>query len=137
MGMNKAARRFTAWIACFAILLASLAPSISYAVAASANPNLSEFEICSIAGLKLIKVADKVTDSRAPTKPSAPAGTATHSEHCPFCFTHAGSFGLLPTAVFSLPVASKSPLPPALLYQAPRPLFMWTAAQSRAPPAIS
>jgi hypothetical protein len=137
MGMNKAARRFTAWIACLAILLASLAPSISYALAASTSSTISEFEICSVAGLKSIKVTGKASDSRAPAKPSAPAGTATHSEHCPFCFTHAGSFGLLPTAAFSIPVASRSVLPPALFYQAPRPLFIWAAAQSRAPPIAS
>ncbi len=125
-------RQLTAWIACFAVLLAALAPSVSRAIAAANGSSSVWAEICSIAGSKLVKVgAEQKPDS------SSPAEKGFNFEHCPFCFTHAGSVGLPPTASVALPVISgKQPLPP-LYYQSPRPLFLWAAAQSRAPPVIS
>jgi hypothetical protein len=133
MGMNKATRQFAAWIACLAILLAALAPSISHALAAAKGSDFSWMEICSTTGAKFVKV----TDSQNPVKSSTPAEKAMHSEHCPFCLTHAGSFGLPPTAAFAFPVVSVPPAFPSLFYQSPRPLFIWAAAQSRAPPVAS
>jgi len=133
MGLDKTTRQFAAWIACFAILLASLAPSISHALAAAKSTGVSWMEICSATGAKFVQVAD----DHNPTKSSAPAQKAMQSEHCPFCFTHAGSFGLPPTVVSAFPVASGSPVLPSLFYQSPRPLFIWAAAQSRAPPFAS
>lgn len=94
---------------------------------------MSWAEICSIAGPKLIKVAD----SQDPVKSSAPAEKTLHFEHCPFCFSHGGTFGLPPTAAFAFPVASSFQAFPPLFYQSPRPLSIWAAAQSRAPPFSS
>jgi len=130
MGMNKATRHFTAWIASFAVLLSLLAPSISFAAARDAGASWQE--ICSVGGFKLIKVADGQNPKSSP-----PVGTATHPEHCPFCFTHAGSFGLPPTVEFSLPVVTGSNASPILFYQSPHPLYIWSTAQSRAPPLFS
>lgn len=119
MGMKKITRRFAAWITCFAILFGALAPSISQAVAVSQGGAWAE--ICSASGSKLIKIDG--------------ADIGLHVEHCPFCATHAGSFGLPPSAGFVLPLLDTRDTYPSLFYHAPRKLPVWTAAQSRAPPA--
>jgi hypothetical protein len=132
MEMNKLTRRLTAWIACFAVLLAALAPSISHAISAANGSGASWVEVCSLTGAKLVNVGDEQDPAS-----SAPAEKGFHFEHCPFCSMHGGTVGLLPTAGFTLPVASGEQPLPSLFYQSPRPLFIWAAAQSRAPPAIS
>jgi hypothetical protein len=132
MGMNKVTQYLTAWIASFAILLALLAPSMSYAMTAAQGPGISGAEICSVSAAKPTDIADSLH-----VKPFFPADKATHSGHCPFCSTHAGSFGLPPSAAFAFPVTSGSDIVPLLFYQSPRPLFIWAAAQSRAPPFAS
>lgn len=132
MGINKITRQLAAWIACFAILLAGLAPSIFQTVSATSNSPISLMEICSAAGTKFIKVT-----SGFPSAPSSPIKKNVHSGHCAFCSTDTGSFGLLPATTFIFPLVNGVNLFPSLFYQSPRPLFMWTMAQSRAPPFAS
>ncbi|MCM2566179.1 MULTISPECIES: DUF2946 domain-containing protein [Janthinobacterium] len=131
MGMTLFTRRFAAWIACFAILLAALAPSVSQAVANAKQESGSGWaEICSVAGIRFVQVDD---DGGADGKSG---GKAMQMEHCAFCSTHAGSVGLPPSPVLPLPVAGGTAIFPALYYQSPSPLFIWSTAQSRAPPAL-
>jgi hypothetical protein len=127
--MTKAKHRITAWIASFAILLSALAPSISHAINAANNSGSTWTEICSVVGTKIAKV-----DSAQNPTSQAPADKVMHFEHCPFCSTHAGSVGLPPAIDLTLPVVSNTLTLPSLFYQSPRPLFIWAAAQSRAPP---
>ena len=133
MGMTLFTRRLAAWIACFAILLAALAPSISQAVAKAKQQSGSGWaEICSVAGIRFVQVVEDGT-----TEDGKSAGKAMQMEHCAFCSTHAGSAGLPPTSpVLPLPVAMGTAIFPALYYQSPAPLFIWSTAQSRAPPAL-
>ncbi|WP_402720297.1 DUF2946 domain-containing protein [Janthinobacterium rivuli] len=135
MGMTLFTRRFAAWIACFAILLAALAPSISQAVANAKQESGSGWaEICSVAGIRFVQLVQADDDGPADGKSG---GKAMQMEHCAFCSTHAGSVGLPPTSpVLPLPVASGTAIFPALYYQSPSPLFIWSTAQSRAPPAL-
>jgi hypothetical protein len=126
MGFTLRGRRISAWIACFAILLASLAPSISHAIEAASKTGSLD-EICTVAGLKTVTAVPA----------DSPAQKQLHFEHCPFCATHAGSFALPPPADLTLPVVSVFPAYPSLFYQAPHPFFVWTTAQSRAPPLHS
>ncbi|APA70002.1 MULTISPECIES: DUF2946 domain-containing protein [unclassified Janthinobacterium] len=129
--MTALTRRCAAWIACFALLLAALAPSISQAVANAKQESGSGWaEICSVAGIRFVQVAD---DGAADGKSG---GKAMQMEHCAFCATHAGSVGLPPSPVLPLPVAGGTAILPALYYQSPAPLFIWSTAQSRAPPAL-
>ncbi|HJV80365.1 DUF2946 domain-containing protein [Noviherbaspirillum sp.] len=128
--MNLFTRRIAAWIACFAVLLAALAPSISHAVSAAKETGSIWSDICTQTGIKQVQ-ADDGHDH------STPAQNGLHFEHCPFCFTHAGSVGLPPVAGFVLPLLIATQAKPTLYYQSPRPLFIWAAAQSRAPPAIA
>jgi hypothetical protein len=129
MRTTSAKRRITAWIATFAILLAALAPSISQAINAAKGSGASWAEICTASGFKLTKIGD-IDSSTSQT----PAEKSMHFEHCPFCFMHAGSVGLPPSNALTLPIASSELPLPSLFYQVPRPLFIWAAAQSRAPP---
>lgn len=130
--MSKLTRQLTAWIACFAILVAAFAPSISHAISTAKSPGLGWVQVCSHNGTKLVKVANKQNPAS-----STPAGKGAHVEHCSFCFTHGGSIGLPPTAGFILPLADGEQSLPSLYYQSPRPLFIWASAQSRAPPVVS
>ncbi|TNC77688.1 DUF2946 domain-containing protein [Janthinobacterium lividum] len=130
--MTLFTRRFAAWIACFAILLAALAPSISQAVANAKQESGSGWaEICSVAGIRFVQIDGLAADEKS-------GGKAMQMEHCAFCSTHAGSVGLPPTSpVLPLLVASGTAIFPSLYYQSPAPLFMWSTAQSRAPPVLA
>jgi hypothetical protein len=129
MRMATAKRRITAWIASFAILLAALAPSISQAINAAKGSGANWIEVCTVSGLKLAKI----TDAQNPAS-QKPAEDGSHFKHCPFCFTHGGSVGLPPSTDLTLPIASNDLPLPSLFYRSPRPLFIWAAPQSRAPP---
>ncbi|GIZ51899.1 DUF2946 domain-containing protein [Noviherbaspirillum aridicola] len=119
-------------MACVAILLVVLAPSISHALAAKKATTQEWTEICTSTGVKQVKVTDGESG-----KPFSPGKHDQHSEDCPFCRTHANTIGPPPTsaAIVFIPAASQSY--PSLFYQAPRPQFTWAPAQSRAPPLAS
>ncbi|CAN5296101.1 hypothetical protein BH11PSE11_BH11PSE11_10550 [soil metagenome] len=141
MKWNSSVRRarhvLTAWIACFAILLSSLAPSISHALAATNNAGNVITEVCTSTGLKLV---DKVGVPflNASLKSSLPADSKMmKSGHCPYCLPRAGSLGMPPVVTLTLPPAVAAQSFPSLSYLAPRPLFTWTSARSRAPPLAS
>ncbi|CAL94774.1 DUF2946 domain-containing protein [Azoarcus olearius] len=123
----RSRQRCTAWIASFAILLAALAPVVSQLMAARAGDEARWLEICTVAGTERVAVAGDHGDGGG--KPAQAMG-----EHCPYCFTHAGSFGLPPADVPVFAVAGGADVLPPLYFAAPRPLFAWAAAQPRAPP---
>jgi len=131
MALQQRTRRIAAWLATFAILLAALSPTVSHAMAA-VRGGASWVEVCTASGPALVKVAGE----QAPTAPAKSGNTPdlTHFDHCPFCFTHAGTAGLPPAAA-ALPVALGAHAVPELFLRAPRPLFAWVAGQPRAPPA--
>jgi hypothetical protein len=129
MRTNRTARVLTAWIACFAILLVALAPSISYALAAK-NVSAKEWtEICTSTGVKQIK---QIASENA--KPVSPGKHDQHLEDCPFCRTQNDSFGPLPPSAAVVAAPEIFRLYPSLFYEAPRSLSTWVPAQSRAPP---
>lgn len=125
----------TAVIASLAILLAALAPSVSHALVAFGEEGSFWAEVCSAAGIKLVKLDADKGEPAHDNKDHHKAANAF--EHCPFCSNHAGMAGLPPSSVEALPVSSGSSPHPALFYQSPRPLFVWASAQSRAPPVNS
>lgn len=125
--MKKITRCLAAWIACFAILFAALAPSISHAVSASRGEVWAE--ICGVGGAKFVNPAGDPSGSGPATQKSA------QPEHCPFCATHAASFALPPGAAPALALIDTQDTHPVLFLQSARPLSIWIAAQSRAPPA--
>lgn len=131
MRMTRIARVVTAWMACFAIMLVALAPSISHALGAKKASTKEWTEICTSTGVKQVKLTGEGAE------PFSPGKHDQHSEDCPFCRTHADTVGPPPTsaAIAFIPAAPQSR--PFLFYQAPRPLFTWSPAQSRAPPLAS
>lgn len=133
-------RRFAAWIALLAILLAAFAPSISHARAAAHGAAWTE--ICSTDGARMVRIdagQDGGQDGGQDAGPAAGgAGIDTsHLDHCPFCTTHGGAPLALPGAEMTLPAFSGQFARPFLFYHAPRPLPIWTAAQPRAPPSAT
>ncbi len=124
-------RRLTLWIACFAVLMASLAPAISHAMRAiSGDAGSGWVEVCTLAGSKWVR-AD---DASAPSGSSAPAKTLA-VEHCPYCALHAASLALPPGApqpwLAALPLRFAAP---AGVLAAPRDGLTWRIAQPRGPP---
>ncbi|WP_334190449.1 DUF2946 domain-containing protein [Noviherbaspirillum sp.] len=164
MGLSRYLRRVAAWIACFAVLAASLAPSISHALYAAGLSDDAPASLIDQHSGHARQATDSSHDGGHPqdmgdhashehavhshhaaahgpdtagelSKDSHSSGL--HFEHCPFCFTHAGSFGLAPfSAVIVAPAAGASILP-VLFYRSPSRLFAWTAAQPRAPPVFA
>lgn len=127
MRVCRAHRRLPTWIAALAILLASLAPSLSHALGSAQAA--SWIEICTSQGSKWI--AEKTDDS-----PAAP--TAGHVfEHCSLCSMHAPTLGLPPLpALRPLPIEGHGEFPPAF-FAVPRTLYAWVSARPRAPPQLS
>ncbi len=81
--------RFMHRIALFAIIFASVAPSISHALAAQSNSNSFAQEVCTSTGEKVIiqvvtTKGKQLTTEFVVTK-SAPKTMPMHLEHCPFC----------------------------------------------------
>ncbi len=132
-------RRLTIWIACIAILLNALAPSLSharYAVSPSGAPSIL-IEVCTAHGTKTIAVAGEQTSDAALQPNDGHKKPIAGSEHCLFCLSHHASPFLLPAAASSFILSAQQGLMPPLFYQSPQPLFSWAAAHPRGPPAAS
>lgn len=120
-------RRLTSWVAALAILLASLAPALSHAMASAAGSGW--VEICTTQGSKRIQAGDDGSQ-RAPA-------LAHVLDHCPYCSLHAPTLGLPPAtdlAQQSLRLCHEVPL---AFLSAPRTPHAWVSAQPRAPPLLS
>lgn len=116
-----------AWIAGLAILFNALAPVVSQSLSL-APPAARQVEICTAMGIEMVPMG---------AAPDAPASDRFLKGlmHCAYCAPHAGSFALLPPAAFALAALGGHDLYPPLFHRAPRPLFAWSFAQPRGPPA--
>lgn len=126
----RALRRLFSWIVSATILGGALTPALSHGQQGQGAKRFHE--VCTAKGVQRIPVTDD-----APVR-SKQASGHKGMEHCLFCVSHAGTQSLLPpvTLVFRLPATGLNNYPP-LYYNASRPLFAWTVAQPRAPPARS
>jgi hypothetical protein len=88
--LSKKLFRWLHHIALFAIVFASLAPSISHALAAKSGSGFSQ-EICNSAGQKITiqvmttKGQQMVTELTTKATGKAPIEIGHHLQHCPFC----------------------------------------------------
>ena len=130
MKRRSLTQRYTALLACFAILLALFMPSISATLAAN-NGEAGWLEICTSKLSPVVKANVALTGKTAPL-----SDKGMHGEHCAYCFTSAASFALPPIQLSSLPVVVQQLHVPRLFYRSPSPLFVWTSIQSRAPPRL-
>ncbi len=120
-------RRLTSWIAALAILLASLAPALSHALASATGSNW--VEICTTQGSKWIQAGEDGSE-RAPASGHA-------LEHCPYCSLHAPALGLPPTTDLAQPLPGLCHEVPLAFLSAQRTLHAWVSALPRAPPLFS
>ena len=138
MFSRRFCRHITAWLAAMALLLGSLLPALSHAVVSAPAAGQGWVQVCTVSGMAWVQQlpaasADSAAvNDNAPADPAAPVGMG----QCSWCDTHGHPAGL-PT------VAQPLPLPqvfagsvPAAFLQSPRTLFVWVAAQSRAPPGL-
>lgn len=140
-------RHLTAvWTACVAVLLTSLAPSISRFIAA---PALSQ-TLMARSSLKLGAarlhppgmehyVTVDVATSNGVGENNHGCGSYTarsRFEHYPFCFTHADTLSPPPSVFTALPVIKSASTTPPLPNLWPGRQFAWTFGQARAPPAF-
>ena len=122
--------RLSTRIALFAVLLVSLAPTVSHAIAAANGSNNHWVQVCTGFGIKWVKL-----DSNG--MPQSPAPTVSHLDHCPFCSNHIGAIDILPASVPQQPIVLGVESFPDLFLISHRPLFAWASAQPRAPPLVS
>jgi len=127
MGLNRKAFFAAAWAALFAILMAVMAPTFSHALAHQAQSDTIEVDICTASGIAMTHQMPVADDGTAP-------GHAASFEHCPFCQASA-HLAFLPSPPVVLHVSAGAALLPVLFYQSSAPLFAWTVAQPRGPPA--
>lgn len=92
MMLSQKITRFLHKIALFAIVFASVAPSISHALAAQQGINSFAQEVCTSDGQKItIQVVTSKGQQLATslnaeeTNSSTPASIVSHLNHCPFC----------------------------------------------------
>ena len=116
------------WIACIAILMAALAPTLSRAFTVASGKAVPSFEICSVAsGMSMLPV-------KLSTEPPDPAKGAMRMD-CPCCSMHAATLDIAPTTLAPATGELITGLLPLLFYQSATPLFAWTPVQPRGPPA--
>lgn len=129
MDTLRAQYRFTAWLAALAVLWGALLPVLSHAVVSHQAGGSGWVEVCTATGMAWVNS----TDNGATPGAGSPA-KGMNMVDCDWCATHS-PLASLPTVAQpqSAPLAFGSHLTAAFLH-APRPLFVWAAAQSRAPP---
>lgn len=128
MGKMTSRQRLRIWIACFAILLNALVPSLSQAINAVQGQG-ALLEICSADGAKY------VTPDGSPAPQSPRDAALHHMQHCPCCASDASAPPLPPRLGGVLPVAPQPQVFPSLFYLSPAPLFAWSQSRPRGPPA--
>lgn len=121
--------RFTAWLAALAVLWGALLPVVSHAVAAHQSSTSGWVEVCTATGMAWVASADDALPSQSDS--SAPG---MNMAGCDWCATHSPLAGWPAVAQPSVAPLALAPQVPAAFLNAPRPLFVWAAAQSRAPP---
>ena len=120
----KINRKLIHWIAIFAILMSSLAPTISQAVSLAKGQQGFVMEVCSAEGNKFSVVVGDHNESDI---------TSFKSTHCPYCIAHTAITPAF-NANFTFQAPQALALLPQLFYQSPKPLAVWVTPPSAAPP---
>ncbi|WP_176256873.1 DUF2946 domain-containing protein [Derxia lacustris] len=130
----SALRRLALGLACLAMLMAALAPTVSRWLAAQAEAPLL-VEVCRADGSRSEPVWLRAAPAEADH--SHDSHGALQLDHCGYCVNPAGGHGLLPPApVFALFGPASHALPALFLHSA-QPLPIWRSANPRAPPLLA
>ena len=129
-------------IALFAIVFASLAPSISHAIAAQNGTNSFTQEICSSNGKKIsIQVqttkGQQLSVDFAVKQSAEPKSIAMHLEHCPFC---GGHFSATALPASNLVIIAQLALTAQKVAEYAVPVFTihtYVSPPAQAPPSLS
>lgn len=124
-------RKLIALMACAAILLNSLAPAISHAMAKVQGKDAPWAQICSTSGTKYIPL------DLGNSSPDSDVPQSMAMEHCAFCLSHAGSFAIftaIPSPITSVKLHHDYP---PLFYHSPSKSFVWAPSNPRGPPTFS
>jgi hypothetical protein len=131
MHSKTASWRWTIWIACFAVLMNALAPSISHAMAAR-DTAPATWEICRADGT--VSMEAGLFAAQLSSKIDHQAGMM---QDCGYCLPHGGSAGLMAASITGLGLMGGHALRAFLFYHAPQPLLALWAAPPRGPPAFA
>ncbi|ATD61232.1 hypothetical protein CNX70_14500 [Janthinobacterium svalbardensis] len=129
MFISKGKASIVLWIACIAIFLATLAPTVSRALTVASGMAVPSLEICSVAGGMNMSPATLSNDAPDSSK------SGMRMADCPCCSMHADTLSLPPTSLVLASGELITGLLPELFYQSATPLFAWTPVQPRGPPA--
>lgn len=128
MSFKRPIRLITAWTALLAIVLGAVMPAMSHALGHAGGKESRWVEVCTVAGTKLVAV-DAQSDGD-------PASELLAAERCMFCAAH-GAAPLPAQQILPLTLKGGADEFPRLYFHAPRPLFAWITAPSRAPPLLA
>jgi hypothetical protein len=117
----------TALLAAFGL---ALIPTLSHALNFAVGAKSAWTEICTPQGMQVVSVGEAVRGDEAPAAGQSPL------EHCPYCAQGASSLGMPSAPTASMVLCRAGTEAPALWLRAPRTLFVWAAAQPRAPPQV-
>ena len=118
-------RHLAHWIAIIAVLMSSVAPTVSQAVSLAQHGQGISIEVCTTTGVKMTQVVD-VSDADESSQVGG---------NCPLCVVQ-GNYALPLNHELSFAKPVNSNIYPQLFYQSPKPLFAWVALPSRAPPSL-
>lgn len=119
-------------LALVAMLLLLAVPTVGRVLAGSSASDGVWAQMCTMAGLKLVKIAPGDANPLDPT-PKSPAGNAMTGEDCAYCPVLAGMVLVLLCLAFVLPQASRAS-PPSWRTIAPRVFLHPSGLGSRGPP---
>lgn len=136
--MHRFRQGLYAWIAIFAMAMSALAPALSRAMGPDEHGRYL-VELCSAAGVEWVELSAEEAafygETGAVSSESGPAQSVPSLDHCPYCSAQFGNaLPPSPDLSQSFAVAGGAVLP-TLFLVAPRPLFAWSPAHPRAPPA--
>lgn len=119
-------RNIRVWVACVAILMGALAPTITHAL--NSMPGSAFLEVCTAIGSRLGWAGSG--DGGAP----ASGVPADQMQHCPYCVLQAAAPALPPAPLQGLTLLPLAFQLPELFLAAPTTLHAWASIQARAPP---
>jgi len=136
-------RQVISKIAIFLVVFASLAPSVTHALATHSNGSFLQ-EICSSNGIKKIVIQTITTHGQQLTtvfdtknsNENTPASTALHLEHCPFCSAGAVNVAAAPNSAWVFMLADQAKAIDFYYVTPVQPSYIQTAHPTRAPPVL-